>query len=151
ELYPPEVPAPRHRVNPTRAPHGHGAGLGIQTGSRPRAGDAQDKIEPVKRVRYTHDTYLKNGKGRTHEQRTGSGWNEERRLYLHLRRQARKVENRRPPLWRVGDLPHEGIFGRSQPDLRFAVQRMVWTDHPAIQRRRKDLGNSRRRSRKDAG
>ena len=55
----------------------------------------------------------------------------------------------RPALCRLGDLPHQGIAGRSEPDLRLAVQRLVRADHPALRRRRQDLapaGHARRRA-----
>jgi hypothetical protein len=55
------------------------------------------------------------------------------------------VGGQRPALRRLGALSLERIAGRSQPHLRLAVQRLVWTNHPAFQRRRQELGDPWRR------
>src|ERR1700676_109403 len=76
---------------------------------------------------------------KSYERSAGAGGNEEGRICPDLRRQAGKVGGQRTAFRGLGDVPLEGIAGRSQPDLRFADQRMVWADHPALGRRRKKL------------
>ena len=46
----------------------------------------------------------------------------------------------RPALRRLGDVPREGLAGRSESAVRVAVQRLVRAVDPALQRRRQDLG-----------
>ena len=53
---------------------------------------------------------------------------------------AQALGRQRPALRRLGDLSPQGIAGRSEPALRVAVQRLVRADHPALRRRRQDLG-----------
>ena len=53
-----------------------------------------------------------------------------------------QVGRKRPAFCRLGDLPHEGIAGRPEPDLCVAVQRMVRPDDPALRRRRQDLASA---------
>ena len=71
---------------------------------------------------------------------------EERRIHSGGRRQARQLGRQRAVLRRLGDLSHEGIAGRSRPHLCVADQWLVRADHPALQRRRQNLGDARRRS-----
>ncbi len=57
------------------------------------------------------------------------------------------VGRQRPPLRRLGDLPPQGIARRSGPAVRLAVQRLVRPGHPALRRRRPDLGAGRQQVR----
>ena len=62
-------------------------------------------------------------------------------------RQAEDVGRQRSALRRVGDLPPEGIAGRSQSHLRVAVIRLVRSGDAAIERRRQDVGAGRQQVR----
>ena len=57
------------------------------------------------------------------------------------------VGRQRAALRRLGDLPPQGIAGRSEPPLRLAVERLVRPDDPALERRRQDLGAGRQQVR----
>ena len=44
-------------------------------------------------------------------------------------------------LWRLGNLPHEGISGRPESVVRLAIHRLVRAGDAAFERWREDLGN----------
>ena len=75
-----------------------------------------------------------------HEQSTSSGRHTQRRIHSYVRRQARTMGCQRPAFWRLGDLPPERIARRSEPAVRVAIQRLVRTNDPALERRWQDLG-----------
>ena len=54
-----------------------------------------------------------------------------------------EVGRQRPALRRLGDLPPQGLAGRSEPHLRLAIERLVRPDHPALRRRRQNLAPAR--------
>ena len=72
---------------------------------------------------------------------------EKGRVRPDVGRQAQEVGGQRPALRRLGDLPPQGLAGRSEPALRLAVQRLVRPDDPALRRRRQDLGAGRQQVR----
>ena len=59
--------------------------------------------------------------------------------------EAQALGRQRPALRRLGDLPRQGLAGRPGPALRVADQRLVRAGHPALRRRRQDLGAGRQR------
>ena len=60
---------------------------------------------------------------------------------------AQELGRQRPALRGLGDLPPQGIAGRSQSHLRVAVERLVRSGHAALERRRQDLGAGRQQVR----
>ena len=71
---------------------------------------------------------------------TSAGRHAEGRVHPDVRRQAAEVGGQRSALRRLGDLPPQGVAGRSEPHLRLADQRLVRADDAAVERRRRDLG-----------
>ena len=69
-------------------------------------------------------------------------------VHPDLGRQARAVGGQWSALCGLGDVPREGLARRPEPDLCVANQRLVWADHPALERRWQDVGDAR--GRKDA-
>src|SRR5579875_2273250 len=61
-----------------------------------------------------------NDRRRLDELRSRSRRHTQRRIYIHVRWQAQGLEDLRAALHGLGDLPHEGIAGGSEPDLRVA-------------------------------
>ena len=57
--------------------------------------------------------------------------------------QARTVGHQRPALCGLGDLPPQGIPCRSESAVCVAIDRLVRTTDPALQRRRQNLGAGR--------
>src|SRR5438876_462757 len=84
-------------------------------------------------------------KGAGHERRTSTGRHAKGSLHSDSGRKARPLECQRPALRGLGDLPHEGIPRRSEPPVRVADQRVVRPSHPALLRRRQDVGDAGRR------
>ena len=80
-----------------------------------------------------------NDTGRYYEQRSSSRRHAQRCVHSHVRRQAPEVGRQRPALWRLGDLPPEGLAGRSEPHLCLANQQLVRADHSALRRRRQNV------------
>src|SRR5208282_4046798 len=85
--------------------------------------------------------------GARYEPSTSVGGHTQRRFHSRVGWQARKLECQRPSLCGLGDLSPQGIARRSQSYLRFAVQRMVWTDDSTLRRRRQNLVPARNAAR----
>ena len=71
------------------------------------------------------------------------GWHAQGGLSADVGRTAQELERQRSAFRRLGDLSREGIADRSEPCLRLAEQRLVRSDHPALERRRRDMGAGR--------
>src|SRR5260370_611363 len=56
--------------------------------------------------------------GGSDESSTSAGRHTQRGVRPERGRQTRTVGSERPPLWRLGGLPSEGLAGRSEPNLR---------------------------------
>ena len=69
-------------------------------------------------------------------------------FHPYLRRQAREMGSQRPAFRRLGNLSHERLARRSQPDLRLANQRLVRPDHSALRRRRQNVEPARHAARR---
>src|SRR5258708_5043582 len=78
-------------------------------------------------------------KGVTDESSTSASGNTQGRFRPYLGRQARKVGRKWSPLRRLGDVPPEGLAGRSESHLCIADQRLVWANHSALGWRRQDV------------
>ncbi len=59
--------------------------------------------------------------------------------------QRKTVGHQRPAFRGLGDVPRQGLAGRSGPAVCLAVERLVRADDPALRRRRQDLGACRQR------
>src|SRR6266436_6092607 len=71
--------------------------------------------------------------GAINEQGTIVAWHKKGRVHSDIRWQARKVEGQRTPFCRVGNLSCERFAGGSESTLCFANQRLVWTNHSALE------------------
>src|SRR5690606_12342265 len=80
-------------------------------------------------------------KERRNEWSSSLGGHQERCVRPDRRWKARAMERRRPSLRWMGDLPHEGIAGESEPDLCIANQLLVRPGDPAFRRRRQVMGD----------
>src|SRR5713226_2213782 len=74
------------------------------------------------------------------ERGTGTGWYAQGRVCADVGRKARRLGGRWPSLWWLGNLPPQGITGRSESTLCGAVHRLVWPVDPALERRGQDVG-----------
>src|SRR5262249_12625941 len=87
--------------------------------------------------------------GELDERSTVAGRNAEGSVYPYIGWKAQEAGGQRPSLCGLGDLPHERFSHRPEPDLRVADQRLVWSGHPALRRRRQELapaGDAARRA-----
>src|SRR5438105_4845198 len=78
---------------------------------------------------------------------TRTGWHAQGRVCPDGGRKAGELGRQRSPFPGVGDLPPEGLAGRSGPDLCLADERLVRAEDPALRRRRENVGGRRRRVR----
>ena len=86
--------------------------------------------------------------GGTDERRAGPGRHAQGRVRPHARTaSAKRWDVERPALRGLGDLPRQGLARRPEPALRLADQRLVRPGHPALRRRRQDLGAGRQQVR----
>src|SRR5438270_10712949 len=74
------------------------------------------------------------------ERSTVTGRDAQGRIRPDIGSKAPAVEGRRPALYGVGDLPHQGVACRSGPAICIPDHRLVRTVDPALERRGEDLG-----------
>ncbi len=75
-----------------------------------------------------------------YEQRPRPRRHQERCVHSHFRREAGKVGGQRPALRGLGDVSPQGLAGEPGPHLCVADQQLVRAGHPALRRRRKNVG-----------